>query len=170
MRDAVNYAMSYGKENLLTNPSAAAESDESAEIAVERAAGFQSNVAIRRAIERYAMERAKVALAKRGYADIDDTSASKPYDYVCKKSGLTFFVEVKGTQADGRAIILTANEVDHVKKFPDQSILVVIHSAKISGKKKVSVTGGSDVIREGWKIEDGALKAIQYKWSSEAAG
>jgi len=52
-------------------------------------------------------------------------------------------VELKGTQTRGKTLILTSGEVRHVRKYADQCILVLIHSVNVSGKRTVSVSGGS---------------------------
>ena len=73
---------------------------------LERAAGYQSNPRIRKAIEGYAMKWALRRLKELGLNPVD-THATKPYDFVCKAGGADLFVEVKGTQEDGRRISLS---------------------------------------------------------------
>ncbi len=162
MNKVIQYVLTYDRANLLNDPSAEASSEEAATVAQERAEGFQSDPQIRKIIEKHAMKEALKALEKRGYRQFVDTSASKSYDYTCRKLGETFFVEVKGTQTLGRSVILTKNEVKHVETNPGKCILVVVHSVKMAGKK-VSQAGTADVTEE-WQLTDGVLNAIQYLW------
>lgn len=114
----------------------------------EQAAGFQSNPAIRRAIEEYAMERALNALKDLDYGNFNRTSAYKEYDYTCDKGGKVFFVEVKGTQTKGKTVILTKNEVEHARSSSTTSIIIIVHSVTISVKKKnIQVNGGTRWLR-----------------------
>lgn len=162
MNKAIQYVLTYDRANLLNDPSAEGNSEEAATVAQERAEGFQSDPQIRKIIEKHAMKEAPKALEKRGYRQFINTSATKSYDYTCRKLGETFFIEVKGTQTLGRSVILTKNEVKHVETNPGKCILVVVHSVKMAGKK-VSKAGTADVT-EKWQLSDGELNAVQYLW------
>jgi hypothetical protein len=109
MSEAVTYVLNYGKANLLTNPNADNESDEAATMSQEQAAGFQSDPAIRKAVEQFAMTEAHAVLVGKGYKNLRDTSKFKPYDYTCERDGKKFFVEVKGTQTSGKTLVLTSS-------------------------------------------------------------
>lgn len=164
MDRAISYVMEYAKENLLKNPSAEMDPEESAAISQEQSAGFQSNPAIRKKIEEFAMLTARAVLKKKGYGNFSNTAQLKPYDYTCTRGGNSFFVEVKGTQTLGRTVILTRGEVDHVRNSSDPSILVLVHSVIVSGKKHVHVSGGTIEVRESWTLRPEDLNPIQYLW------
>lgn len=66
--------------------------------AQERNAGFQSNPGIRREVEEYAMDMAKEKLESLGFSDFIRTSKTECYDYICKRDGARYYIEVKGTQ------------------------------------------------------------------------
>ena len=61
MDEAVEYVLSYNKENAATNPERASDEEiaELLDATIDRRAGFQSNSRIRKAIEEYAMEWAR---------------------------------------------------------------------------------------------------------------
>jgi Domain of unknown function (DUF3883) len=164
MDDAISYVLNYDKANLLTDPTAEKESDESLAVLQEQAAGFQSNPKIRHAIEEYSMKKARSLLVARGYTNIVDTSRTKPYDYTSKKNGTGFFVEVKGTQTLGNAIILTRGEVQNVRENPEKCILILVHSVNVSGVKNIKVSGGTTKVRDNWKLSPEDLTPIQYVW------
>lgn len=135
------------------------------EIELERDAGFQSDVRIRKAIEGYAMEKARSVLEDRGYHTFVDTSLKECYDYTCHK-GRLYFVEVKGVQTDGRKVILTHNEVEHARRVGrDSMIFVLIHSVRVDSKDGLRVTNGTVVVRERWQVGANELKPIQYFWT-----
>lgn len=159
---AIQYVLSYDKANLLINPEDEGNTNEAATVAQERAAGFQSDPQIRGLIEQYAMREAQKELEKRGFCMFQNTSATKPYDFICDRDGRKFYVEVKGTQTTGKTILLTKNEVEHVKANGSSCILVVVHSVMVSGKQ-VAKNGIPDVT-EKWDLTEGELTATHYLW------
>jgi hypothetical protein len=152
INEAVSYVLSYDKENLLKNPNADNESEEAATMSQEQAAGFQSDPAIRRAVEKFAMAKARSTLVARGYKNLRDTSKSKPYDYTCDRREKNFFVEVKGTQTIGKTLILTRGEVKHVTSHADQCILVLVHSVNVSSNGRIQVSKGKTEVKESWTL------------------
>jgi hypothetical protein len=106
MSRAVAFVEQYAKDNLLNDPEAENVSEDVVTIAEEQAAGFQSNPAIRREVEQYAMRQARKELERRGYANFTNTALYKCYDYTCMKMGTLFYVEVKGTQTQGLSVQL----------------------------------------------------------------
>lgn len=132
--------------------------------AQERRGGFQSSPAIRTAIEIFAMERAKAELETRRYRDFDNTSKRKSYDYTCYRNGRQYYVEVKGTQTKGDAVILTKNEVEHANRNPGNSIMVIVHDLKIKDGDPPMADGGEVEVLECWEIEQEDLTALQYQW------
>jgi hypothetical protein len=164
IKEVINFVESYRKENLLEDPQAETISADSAVIAQERAAGFQSNAAIREAIEKHSMTKARVYLTGKGYSKFKNTAKYECYDYTCEKKGATHFVEVKGTQTPGKSIILTGNEVKHITAYPSTSILVLVHSISVKGTKQPRVRGGDVLIRESWKLNPHDLMPMHYMW------
>jgi Domain of unknown function (DUF3883) len=134
-------------------------------IAQERAAGFQSNVKLRIAVEKYAMRKARTALEAKGYDNFEDTALRECYDYTCHKHGRLRYVEVKGSQTDGTSIILTRNEVEHARRHSDDSILVIVHSIEVTGKGKLRLRNGKVFVKEIWEIASRDLTPIQYFWA-----
>lgn len=165
MDKAIDYVLKYDKENVLKNPYAEVISEDAAMIAQEQRAGFQSNPEIRRAVEEHAMREVRKALQKLGYDTFQDTSAFKPYDYTCMKNGTTFYVEVKGTQTGGKTVILTKNEIAHVRANPGMCVLVLVRNITVSGKGRVSVSGGTSEIRQPWQLHPDDLVATQFVWT-----
>jgi hypothetical protein len=165
MNLAIAYVLNYDKENLLTTPGAEDSSEESAAMAHEHAAGFQSSPEIRRAVELHAMAEASKALKERGYTNLDDTSLYKSYDYTCLKNGIQFYVEVKGTQTAGKTVILTKKEVEHTQSNVNRCILVLVHSVRLSGRSRTKANGGTIEVKEQWCVESKDLTPTQYVWT-----
>lgn len=132
IRDAGNwepYVPEGDSERSFVVSEANTQLEDSAQIEHEKAAGFQSNIEIRKAVEKYAMEKAQKSLKALGYKDFVDTARYECFDYTCQKNGGLHYVEVKGTQTKGESLILTRNEVEHVNAHPGKSILVLLYAA-----------------------------------------
>lgn len=115
MQRALRLVRDYRGRNLLTEASDADLDEQSAFDAQEKGQGFQSNVAIRLAIESYAMIRAKSELKKLRFTHFEDKHKTASYDYKCSRGGETFYVEVKGTQTEGDSVVITRKEFEHIR-------------------------------------------------------
>jgi hypothetical protein len=71
-----------------------------------RGQGFQLDKRTRKAIEDYAMDAAKRYFETEGF-EVEDRSRTMPFDLVCHRGHEVLYVEVKGTQSEGKEIILT---------------------------------------------------------------
>lgn len=162
MLDALSYIETYEGGNLLISPEQDAE--EQIQAAAEEALakscgqGFVVNAEQRRAIELRAMVAARKHFVQAGYK-VTDVSKSQPYDLKCVNANSELHVEVKGTTTDGRAIILTRNEVDHALSPKHVCVLFVLHSIRLKAKHAV---GGKMFIAEPWSIRKDLLKPISY--------
>lgn len=124
--------------------------------------GLQSNVEIRLMIESYAMNLCKKFYSEKGY-DVEDVSPTHSYDVSIKKNGVERKVEVKGTQTEGNAIILTRNEVDLSRSQGKDMTLFLVHSIVMNKK---AVRNGSGVIKiiDPWQVTDDRLTPLSYTY------
>lgn len=156
-----------GKPEMRVRPRTEAEDEADAEAASfdaqERNAGFQSNTAIRLAVEKWAMDKAKMKLSVLGFSNFEDTSKRECYDYTCEQDGHLYYVEVKGTQGNGASVILTGNEIKHGKAHHPYSIAVIVHSVVVDSDGRAS--GGVPCVYLPWILESAVLTPIQYKWT-----
>jgi hypothetical protein len=127
--------------------------------------GFASSTEVRRAIETYAMQRAADYFASDGY-EVYDESVGNPYDLYCERDGVELFVEVKGTQTTGDAVILTKNEVGFARQNKKQMALFIIHSVNAPSGSGV-VSGGEYRVVNPWDIDQGTLIATQYLYTPD---
>lgn len=124
--------------------------------------GFQSDVEVRLMIESHAMATCKKYYSDNGY-EVEDVSANRSYDFIIKRNGQSRFVEVKGTQTAGDAIVLTKNEVDLSRELGDSMILFIVHSI-VMGKKTVKIGSGVVSIIDPWQISDDRLTPISFNY------
>jgi hypothetical protein len=163
IEEALNYIASYDLENIAQEPDSEADPDIEVTLGstIERAAGFQSNPRIRRAIEEYAMRWAEKRLKELLGQKPTDTHKTKSYDFLCNVSDTELFVEVKGTQDNGNSVSLTPKEVEHARKHQN-SALFIVHSVKVEGKRNPIVSGGKEIFLHPWDISTGTLKPRGY--------
>jgi len=125
--------------------------------------GFITSYGARVAIERHAMNVATKFYESKGYA-VEDHSASKPYDLLCKRKKERLYVEVKGTKTAGEQVLLTANEVDFASRNHKQMALFLLHSIKTS-RDGLRAYGGRRRIVHPWRPKEEDLKPISYFYS-----
>ena len=142
------------------------------EKADEEGQGFTSNSKIRRAVESYAVFKAREYLEAQGFTDIRDCSKKKSYDFTCVRYGEMHYVEVKGTQTNGSTVIVTANEAKHMRSVAHTAILFVVSSVRVAINKdgKPVASGGKECVLFPWRIADRALDPIAYRYSLPVDG
>ncbi|MEI7478665.1 MAG: DUF3883 domain-containing protein [bacterium] len=140
--------------------------------ALQIQAGKQNDPDIRGKIENHAMKRCMKYYSDEGY-DVEDVSASKPYDIVIRKDGQEKLVEVKGLQTAlieddeiaNISIILTRNEVEISKRRSEEMILFIVHSIQLDENRDVVKNSGSNCIIHPWEVKEDQLTPISYNYN-----
>ena len=145
-----------------TNRASSAAEEKAAE-QIEIAAGFQSDPMIRKVVELRAMALVKGKFRAARY-EVKDVSARSPYDFLCTRDREIKFVEVKGTQTDGRAIILTAREVAFIQNSRPNSVLCVVHGIRVTGRTHPTASGGHISTDDPLVLSTGTLNPISYTY------
>ncbi|MER9632697.1 DUF3883 domain-containing protein [Mesorhizobium sp. M0228] len=124
--------------------------------------GFLADAAIRRAVERHAMDLATEWLEAEGWT-VTDRSASESYDLLAELGANRLFVEVKGTTGIGDVIQLTRLEVEFARTNRDLMALIVVAQiiVAVAGEGAV-VSGGELIIRRPWAPSHAALQPISF--------
>lgn len=124
--------------------------------------GFGTSAAANTVVERHAMDRATAFFEARGYK-VNDDSATRPYDLAISRGVEALTVEVKGTTSTGERVILTRNEVDHVRCHPGICGLFIVRNIQLlQADGLLSAHGGDDHFVLPWTIEDKDLRPISY--------
>jgi len=135
------------------------------EFEMSRGQGFQVSPEVRDAIEDYAMRSAREHYSAKGF-DCEDVSSRASYDLRCKRGQKVLYVEVKGTSTDGQSVLLTPNEATFARANRLQMSLFILHSVAIAdGTAGPKISGGKKRIIEPWKVDNGTLTAIGFKYS-----
>jgi hypothetical protein len=127
-----------------------------------RGQGFAVTPEARRVIELHAMTRATEFMQAEGY-HVRDVSSRQPYDLECRRASERVYVEVKGTQGDGSAILLTPNEVAFAREHKSEMALFVLHSVEVSSSEmRPKASGGVIRVIRPWDVDEGQLMALGY--------
>ena len=127
--------------------------------------GFSINADMRRAIEQYAMQKAKAFYEERGWK-VFDVSTTHSYDLLCKgDDGEELHVEVKGTISDGTQILLTANEVRHARDHYPKVALFILSRIQVDPTSIENPQGGEIQILEPWKVDELALSPLAFAYN-----
>ncbi len=128
--------------------------------------GYESDPAVRRAIELRAMEAATRAYERNGY-QVEDVSENCPYDLLCSKPGAKQRrVEVKGTRGSASVVTLTAGEVNAAREPSAITDLFIVSEIQVSvlHGNPVASRGKTHVI-QGWVPKDLDLEPTQYRYN-----
>ena len=127
-----------------------------------------ASVAMRHAVELWAMECASDHFREQGWTVVD-VSADHPYDLHCSDGGEHLCVEVKGTVGAAERVNLTANEVRHCRdEHPRTALAIVRHIDLDLTGEQPTASGGELIVHSDWQIDDGALQASAYYYTPPA--
>jgi hypothetical protein len=164
IQQAIQFVFDYDASDILVSPEADAERESAAAaekaLARSKGQGFARSPEERRALEDHAMAAAQRHFRREGF-NVEDVSARRPYDLLCKLNSKELHVEVKGTTTTGEAIVLTYNEVKHARGRNNSCALFILHSIRL---KKRKASGGKKRILQPWQLQQKNLKPVSYMY------
>ena len=128
--------------------------------------GYQSDPAVRKAIERHAMDLALRYFEKLGYL-VDDVGNSNPYDVLAINEDSELHIEVKGSAGTSTTVELTAGEVNEATTSRDaRSVLFVIDQIvwTRSPSDMIDTSGGRLRLWWDWKPEQDRLMSTCFRY------
>ncbi|MGZ3459685.1 MAG: protein NO VEIN domain-containing protein [Archangium sp.] len=125
--------------------------------------GFSSDSKTRKAVELYAMQRAREYFQTQGFTSIEDVSSKRPFDLLARDGTREVFIEVKGTQSAGSSVLLTSGEVEFARRNKSRMVLYVLHSIQV-GEGEGEPQGGVHTVFWPWDVDGGALAPIKYAY------
>lgn len=128
----------------------------------QRGQGWGLDAAAKRAVELRAMQIAEAWLSEEGFT-FTDVSSTDSCDFRARRDGEDWVIEVKGTTAGPKSILVTRNEVALHRASHPLNALIVVHGVKL-GKDGVSATGGTLLVLSPWFLEDGRLSPTSYEY------
>ena len=126
--------------------------------------GIRGSPALRKAVEEYAIGKAKAHFEALSYAV---EVVGKPYDLRCSKGSELLHVEVKGTTSDGEIVLLTPNEVAFARGHKETMALFIVSNAESSKADETKISGGRITVLQPWDIDTGVLEPIGYEYMAD---
>lgn len=131
-----------------------------------RVQGRQNDPARRKAVEEHAQALLEAKYVRDGWS-VTDTHVRNPYDAIAKKRKQTRYLEAKGTETNGRSVLVTAGEVRWAEKYPGECVLGVVSGIKFNSDGQLDETSGS-LTEYTWDPSTGLLKPQTFTWTPPA--
>lgn len=126
------------------------------------AQGWQSDPARRKLVEDAAQDRLMKLYSDEGW-EVTDTRFGNPYDAVARRAGEVVFLEAKGTETAGSAVLVSAGEVKHARKYPGRCVMGVLSDIRFGADGQVNADSGTFRLLP-FNPSDDALAATTYRW------
>ncbi|MFC8930532.1 protein NO VEIN domain-containing protein [Rhodococcus sp. NPDC057135] len=124
--------------------------------------GRELDPVLRKKIEDAAQDRLMEHYRSRGWK-ITDTRIGNPFDATAEKDGKILFLEAKGTQTLGAAVLVTQREVEHARVHADSTIMGIWSGIEFNDDGDVDQTSGKFRIIP-FNPESGELTPVTLKW------
>src|SRR5262245_52874880 len=108
---------------------------------------------------------ANTYLGSKGY-DVNDVSATSPFDLQITRGGNVYTVEAKGSSSVATTVELTSGEVDHAISNDSLSVLVVVDEIEWQRQadETVSTSGGRVRLWDDWHPDPTRLTPTRYRY------
>lgn len=130
-----------------------------------RSQGRMTDGAARAAIEMHAQEML-TAHYEADHWEVTDTHIGNPYDAEARKGDKTLYLEAKGTQGAGDAVLVTAGEVSFAVGHPGQCFMGIVSGIRLDAAGAV-VPGSGELRVLPWAPLDDELEAVTLRWRPE---
>ncbi len=130
------------------------------------AQGWQSDPVRRKQVEDAAQERLMLHYRSHGWA-VTDTRFGNPYDAVARRQGEVIFLEAKGTETTGSAVLVTSGEVEHALRHPGQCVMGVLSDIRFDADGQVDLDSGRFRMLS-FEPRDDELIVTGYRWQLPA--
>jgi hypothetical protein len=128
-------------------------------------AAFERDLLVRKEVELHAQRLAENYFRERGWR-VEDVHRRESFDFIASKGHQSLYVEAKGTQRDGRRVLLTAAEVRFARSHPSESVLAVVKEIRVESRyAPVRCSGGRLKLVRPWNPRDDALRPTAYSYA-----
>lgn len=128
---------------------------------------WQDDPVRRKAVEDYAQSLLEQDYRDKGWS-VEDTRRGNPFDAMATKGRQVRYLEAKGTETDGRSVLVTKAEVEWARKHPGECVLGIVSDIRFRSDASLDETSGRLVVTP-WEPDTGTLTATGYSWAPPAS-
>lgn len=116
----------------------------------------------RKKVEDAAQERLMKHYRNQGW-EVEDTHIGHPYDALATRGSERLFLEAKGTESSGEAVLVTPNEVAHVRANPGECVMGIWAGVTLTDEVEVDPRSGHFRVLP-FAPDTGSLQPTGYEW------
>ncbi len=124
---------------------------------------WQTDPVRRKAVEDYAQH-----LLEQHYRDkrwkVEDLRYGNPFDAKATKGTQVRYLEAKGTETDGKSVIVSKGEVNFARKHPGECVLGILSGIRFNADGSLDDRSGHLDIHP-WDPDTGVLEPTRFNWS-----
>jgi len=124
---------------------------------------WQNDPVRRKAVEDYAQR-----LLEQHYRDkrwkVEDVRYGNSFDAKATKGKQVRYLEAKGTETDGKSVIVSKGEVNFARKNPSECVLGILSGIRFNADGTLDDTSGHLEIHP-WDPDTGVLEPTRFNWS-----
>ena len=124
--------------------------------------GWESDGAVRRAIEDYAQDLLTAHFVVDGWT-VQDTRVARPYDAIATRDDEILYLEAKGTRSDGILVLVTEGEVRWAAAHKGQCRIGIVSNIKV--RQGRVVRGSGELVVHEWRPTLKELSPTAYRWT-----
>lgn len=125
--------------------------------------GWQSDPERRKQVEDAAQDRLMAHFVEQGY-EVEDTRFGNSYDAVARRADEVVYLEAKGTETVGAAVLVSAGEVEHARSHPGQCVMGVLSDIRFDADGVLD-PGSAEFRMLPFEPAAEALTPTGYRWS-----
>lgn len=124
--------------------------------------GHLPGAVARKAIEDHAQAVLTIHYESQGWT-VEDTRIGNPYDAIATKEDQVHYLEAKGTQGSGAAVLVTAGEVAFAQAHPGRCVMGIV-SGILLDKNGAIIQGSGSLRIVPWNPDDDDLQDVTLRW------
>ncbi len=128
-----------------------------------RGQNWQNDPVRRKAVEDHAQWRLEQHYRDKRW-HVEDVRYGNPFDAKATKGKQVRYLEAKGTETDGKSVIVSKGEVDFAREHPGECVLGILSAIRFHGDGTLDETSGHLDVHP-WDPGTGVLEATRFTWS-----
>ncbi len=100
---------------------------------------------------------------KADHWQVADTHVGNPCDAEARKGDQIVYLEAKGTQVDGDAVLVTAGEVRFARRHRGECFMGIVSGVRLDGAG-AAVQGSGELHVVPWEPADDELEPVTSRW------